>query len=43
MMVIALAYAAFTHVGLTTRYRKKCLYKSIFCAVKVTQYIVYKR
>jgi len=33
-------YAAFTHAGLTTRYRKKNLYNIYFCVVKVTRYIV---
>jgi len=33
--------AAFTHAGLTTRYPKKILHKSIY-VVKVTRYIVYE-
>jgi len=37
---INLIKAAFIHAGLTARYRKESLHKSI-CVVKVTQYVVY--
>jgi len=36
---LPLTNATFTHAGLTTRYRKENLYKSIFV---FTRYIVYK-